>query len=68
MTVSKVMKPRVISIPDTATLEDVVRSFVENRVGTLPVLAAKDELVGMLDMQAVLSLVMPPLRSPGVGF
>ncbi len=62
MTVSKVMKTRVITIPETATLEEAVRSFVENRVGTLPVLAADGELVGVLDMQDVLALAF------GVGF
>ncbi len=62
MTVSKAMKTRVITIPETATLEEAVRSFVENRVGTLPVLAADGELVGVLDMQDVLALAF------GVGF
>ena len=60
MTTSMVMKTKVISIPEAATLEDAVRSFVENRVGTLPVVSAEGELVGVLDMQDVLSLVLPP--------
>ncbi|MCJ7513651.1 MAG: CBS domain-containing protein [Anaerolineales bacterium] len=60
MIVSTVMKTRVITIPEAARLGDAVRSFVEHRVGTLPVLAPNGKLVGTLDMQDVLSLVMPP--------
>ena len=60
MIISKVMKTKVVSISDTATLEDAVRVFVEQRVGTLPVLSPGGELVGVLDMQDVLALVLPP--------
>jgi CBS domain-containing protein len=60
MIVGKVMKTRVISISDAATLDEAVRAFVEQRVGTLPVLSPGGELVGVLDMQDVLALVLPP--------
>ncbi len=60
MIVGAVMKTQVISIPHDALLEEAVRSFVQHRVGTLPVLAADGKLLGMLDLQAVLNLVLPP--------
>jgi len=60
MIVHKVMKTRVVSISATATLEDAVRTFVETRVGTLPVLGSAGELLGVLDLQDVLALVLPP--------
>jgi len=57
--VRSIMKPRVISVPLEATLEQAIRLFVEHRVGLLPVVDADGKLVGVLGLRKVLELSMP---------
>lgn len=59
MEVSEVMKPRVVSIPQSATLEDAIEAFIENNVGLLPVVDESNRLTGVLGLQQVLSLSLP---------
>ena len=59
MIVGNVMKTRVISVGEHARLEEAVRLLVNHRIGTLPVLSDKGVVLGILNLQDVLSLALP---------
>ena len=40
-------------------VSDAVRLFLENHIGTLPVVDSRMKLVGLVTMETILSLVMP---------
>ena len=53
------MKHEVISIPATATIKEAAALFVEEHIGTLPVIDEEGKLVGILHIRDLLELVMP---------
>ncbi|MBN2550745.1 MAG: CBS domain-containing protein [Anaerolineales bacterium] len=53
------MKKKVISILETAPLEEAVKLFIEWHIGTLPVVNQANHLTGLLKMHDLLTLVMP---------
>ena len=59
MDVSFVMKKEVVSISESATLEDAVRLLVARRVGLLPVVDAEKRLVGILTLRDIVQLALP---------
>ncbi len=59
VTIGQSMKGRVISICEDAFVHDAVRLFLENHIGTLPVVDSQNKLVGLVTMDTILSLVMP---------
>ena len=59
VTIGQSMKGRVISICEDAMVLDAVRLFLENHIGTLPVVDSQMKLVGLVTMETILSLVMP---------
>lgn len=59
MDVSVVMKPKVVSIRNNATLFEAIQRFIAERVGILPVLDSESRLVGILTLQDVLHLAFP---------
>lgn len=61
MDIAAVMKRKVVSIRNDATLEQAVRKLVESRVGMLPVVDSGGILVGVLTLRDVLQLAFPSL-------
>ena len=59
MSISRCMKPNVVSIPDTYTIREAARVFVEKHVGLLPVLDQENRLVGMVSLRNLLTLELP---------
>jgi len=53
------MKHEVISISVSATIREAAALFVEEHIGTLPVVEADGKLVGILHIRDLLELVMP---------
>lgn len=53
------MKQEVISISITATIREAAALFVEEHIGTLPVIGEQGKLVGILHIRDLLELVMP---------
>ena len=53
------MKHEVISISVSATIREAAALFVEEHIGTLPVVDADGKLVGILHIRDLLELVMP---------
>jgi IMP dehydrogenase len=53
------MKHEVISISDSATIKEAAALFVEEHIGTLPVVDGDRKLVGILHIRDLLELVMP---------
>ena len=53
------MKHEVISISVTATISEAATLFVEEHIGTLPVIDEDRKLVGILHIRDLLELVMP---------
>ena len=56
MNISVCMKPLVISIPDTYTVRQAAKVFVEKHVGLLPVLDKENRLVGVMSLRNLLTL------------
>jgi len=61
--VSQSMKYKVISISDSATIREAAALFVEEHIGTLPVVDGDGKLVGILHIRDLLELVMPSFVS-----
>ncbi len=59
MDVSSVMKRKVASIRDNATMAEAIERFVADRVGMLPVLNDRSQLVGVLTLHDILHLAFP---------
>jgi CBS domain-containing protein len=59
MNISECMKRNVVSIPDTYTIREAARVFVEKHIGLLPVLDKDDRLVGVVSLRNLLSLELP---------
>jgi CBS-domain-containing membrane protein len=59
MEISQFMKRNVIAIEESTTLGEAAASFVSNSIGTLPVVDAEGQLVGVLHLRDLLELVMP---------
>ena len=57
--VGQSMKHEVISIPVSATIRKATVLFVEEHIGTLPVVDGDGKLVGILHIRDLLELVMP---------
>ena len=57
--ISQSMKYKVISISDSATIREAAALFVEEHIGTLPVVEGDGKLVGILHIRDLLELVMP---------
>jgi CBS domain-containing protein len=57
--ISQSMKYKVISISDSATIREAAALFVEEHIGTLPVVDGNGKLVGILHIRDLLELVMP---------
>ena len=53
------MKHEVISISATDTIREAAALFVEEHIGTLPVIDEEGKLVGILHIRDLLELVMP---------
>jgi len=53
------MKHEVISISVSATIREAAALFVEEHIGTLPVVDTDEKLVGILHIRDLLELVMP---------
>jgi len=53
------MKRNVISISETATIGQAATILVKQHIGCLPVVDQDGHLIGLLQLQDVLSLVMP---------
>ncbi len=49
--ISEIMQPRVISLPDTATLVDACEFFLLHRYLALPVLDCEKRIVGIVDVE-----------------
>jgi CBS domain-containing protein len=61
--ISQSMKYKVISISDSATIREAAALFVEEHIGTLPVVDENGKLVGILHIRDLLELVMPSFVS-----
>ena len=59
MNIGDFMKRNVVSIPATATIGEAAVIFVQNHIGTLPVVDSDRKLVGILHMRDLLKLIMP---------
>lgn len=59
MEISQCMKRKVVAISDSTTLGEAAATFVDNSIGTLPVVNARGRLVGVLYLRDLLHLVMP---------
>jgi len=59
MVIRDCMKLNVISIKSTGTIGEAAQLLAENKVGMLPVVDEENVLVGHLQLNDVLSLVMP---------
>jgi CBS-domain-containing membrane protein len=57
--IGQAMKHEVISISITATISEAATLFVEEHIGTLPVIDEGGRLVGILHIRDLLELVMP---------
>ena len=57
--IGQAMKHEVISISITATISEAATLFVEEHIGTLPVIDEDGKLVGILHIRDLLELVMP---------
>ena len=55
------MKHEVISISVSATIREAAALFVEEHIGTLPVVDGDGKLVGILHIRDLLELVMPSI-------
>lgn len=53
------MKTNVVSIRDTATIQEAARLMSEKHIGFLPVLDQESKLVGMVGLPDLLTLEMP---------
>jgi CBS domain-containing protein len=53
------MKREVVSISVAATIGEAASLFVEEHIGTLPVVSEKGKLVGILHIRDLLELIMP---------
>ncbi len=59
MNISDRMKRKVIYISREATVQESVQLMVHHHIGTLPVVDASHQLVGLVRLRTLLSLVMP---------
>lgn len=59
MNISVCMKPNVVSIPDTNTIRETAKVFMEKHVGLLPVLDKHNRLVGVVSLRNLLALKLP---------
>lgn len=59
MIVEMCMKTNVVSVSDTVNVAEAAEAFMRHRVGTLPVVNASGQLVGLLQLRDLLTLVMP---------
>jgi len=64
------MKRNVISIPATATIREAAGLVVAHHIGQLPVIDEAGRLVGIVDLQDILSLELPDIFKllPNVDF
>jgi CBS domain-containing protein len=61
--ISQSMKYKVVSISDSATIREAAALFVEEHIGTLPVVDGDGKLAGILHIRDLLELVMPSFVS-----
>jgi len=59
MIVQKCMKTTVVSISDTLNVAETAEIFMRRHIGTLPVVNAEGQLVGLVQLRDLLTLVMP---------
>jgi CBS domain-containing protein len=59
MQIGNYMKPRVYSVPDTATIREAAALAVAHHIGLLPVVNAEGKPIGVVRLADLLSLVMP---------
>ncbi len=57
--ISNCMKTNVFSIPESATLAEAVRLFVEKHIGLLPVVDQENRPIGTLSLRDLVSLALP---------
>jgi CBS-domain-containing membrane protein len=53
------MKRKVISIPASATIREAADLVIAHHIGQLPVVDERDGLIGIIDLQDLLSLELP---------
>jgi CBS domain-containing protein len=53
------MKRNPVSISDTATIREAAAVFVQNHVGLLPVVDARNQLIGVVGLRDLLALELP---------
>lgn len=63
MEVRSIMKEKVVSISQHATVEDAIRLFVSSRVGLLPVVNDGGQVIGVLGLTRVMKLAWPSFMS-----
>src|SRR5687768_17815199 len=59
MKVRDVMRSLVVSLPQNASLREVVDCFVKNHLDALPVLDAAQRVVGLITVQHLADLFLP---------
>jgi len=59
MMVQKCMKTTVVSISDALNVAETAEIFMRHHIGTLPVVNAEGQLVGLVQLRDLLTLVMP---------
>lgn len=59
MKVRDVMRKTVVSLPQNATLRDVVDRFVKDHLDTLPIIDAAQRVVGFLTAQSLVDIFLP---------
>ena len=59
VSIGQSMKRNVTSIRADATVRDAVQLFIQNHIGTLPVVDQEMKLVGLVTIESILSMVMP---------
>jgi acetoin utilization protein AcuB len=65
--IKSLMQPRPITIPFDGTLDEASYLMLEHKISTLPVVAGKDELVGILTRTDILKAFISLTSYPGRG-
>ena len=59
MRVRDIMRTAVISLPQNAPLTDVLRTFKQHHIDTLPVIDAAERLVGVITIDDLIEIFLP---------
>jgi len=63
MNVLPFMKTDLVTIGESATMEEAIRTMLERQVGMLPVLSDDDHLLGVINLDQILDLFVPDFVS-----